>query len=287
MAQTLKIGSKNLNTENWKVYHPSGHHMFTCGERKAQWYLDKGLAVLMEEEYSIKLVFEPKGYGFKEDEIFGLAGRELRCVVTGEAEGLQRHHIVPYCYRNHFPEEYKSKNHHDVVLVTYKIHEQYEQFANQYKDQIAQEYGVPTLNQFNLEYTKVLCEFSNKKIKLLSRLHSIFKNKGVMPNNVIYDILNDVSEYTKIPLEKLIVLNYVQLYKLYLLLKQRHNEEFDLFKEKNKLLYDHGFYVVSKLKTHKEIKEFVRKWRLHFVKTMKPKYMPIGWSVNFKVKVEL
>jgi len=287
MAQTLRIGSKNLNLENWKVYHPNGHHMFTCGERKAKWYIDRGLAVLMEEEYSIKLVFEPKGYGFKENEIFGLAGRELRCVVTGEVDGLQRHHIVPYCYRNHFPEEYKSKNHHDVVLVTYKIHEQYEQFANQYKDQIAKEYNVPTLNEFNLEYTKVLCEFSNKKIKLLSRLHSIFKNKKVMPYDVIYNILIDVSEYTKIPLDKLMKLNYIQLYKLYLLLKQRHNEEFDLFKEKNRLLYDHGFYVVSKLKTHGEIRDFVRKWRLHFVKTMKPKYMPTGGSVNFKVKVEL
>ena len=41
MAQVLQEGGKNLNTENWKVYHPNGKHMFTCGEKKASWYLEK------------------------------------------------------------------------------------------------------------------------------------------------------------------------------------------------------------------------------------------------------
>ena len=41
MPQVLQIGSKNHNSENWKVYHPNGKHMFTCGEKKALWYLKK------------------------------------------------------------------------------------------------------------------------------------------------------------------------------------------------------------------------------------------------------
>ena len=45
MAQVLKKGSKGLNLENWRVFNEDGKHMFTCGESKAKWYLDKDLAV--------------------------------------------------------------------------------------------------------------------------------------------------------------------------------------------------------------------------------------------------
>ena len=132
----LQIGSKNLSSENWKVYHPSGRHMFTCGEKKAYWYLERNLAELTGERM-IKLTFIPKGNGFEDDEEFGRSSRIVQCVVTGISEGLQRHHIVPYCYRTYFPEIYKSKNHHDVVLMNFEIHSEYEQKANAFKDEIA------------------------------------------------------------------------------------------------------------------------------------------------------
>ncbi len=103
----LKVGSKNLNTENWKVYHPSGRHMFTCGEKKANWYLDRNLAKLIGKK-KITLTFSPKGNGFEDNEEFGRSIREARCVVSGIEDGLQRHHIVPYCYRTYFPERFKS-----------------------------------------------------------------------------------------------------------------------------------------------------------------------------------
>ena len=44
---------------------------------------------------------------------------------------------------------------------------------------------------------------------------------------------------------------------------------------------------MKKLDSHEKIEEFVKMWRAHFVQTMKPKYMPEGWSINFRVKVEL
>jgi hypothetical protein len=288
MAQTLQVGSRNLGIENWKVLHKEGHHMFTCSERKAMWYLRKNLARIVEdEEYTIQLTFESKGYGFGEDEIFGLAGREVRCVVTGEKEGLQRHHIVPYCYRTHFPNEYKSKNHHDVVLVTYRVHEEYERYAFEYKNEMARIYNVPTLNQLNLRYTKLLSEYSSDKVKMLSRLHSIFKNNGNIPVEIIKENLRHAVQYTDLTFEEIIGLNYVQLYKLYLILRQTHQEDFEKFKEVNSIKYDHGYHVVSKLDTHEKLEEFVKMWRTHFIETMEPQYMPVGWSVDFRVKVEL
>ena len=286
MSQVLKEGSRGLSTENWKVFHPNGKHMFTCGERKATWYLDKNLAKQIGEK-QIKLTFEPKGYGFNENEIFGLAGRKIRCVVTGESEGLQRHHIVPYCYRTHFDKKYKSKNHHDVVLVTYKIHQDYERLATQYKNKLAYEYGVKTLNDYNLEYTKALSNFYGNKVKTLSKLYSIFKNYGKIPQEVIVDNLRFVAKETGIEYKLLSTFTYIQLWKLYCLISKQYNTELNEFKKNNINKYNHGYELVKKLNSYHDISDFVYKWRKHFIDSMKPKYMPEGWSVDFRIKVNL
>ena len=39
--------------------------------------------------------------------------------------------------------------------------------------------------------------------------------------------------------------------------------------------------------TEEKIMEFVKLWRTHFIETMKPKYMPQGWSINFRIKTKL
>jgi hypothetical protein len=286
MAQVLKEGGRGLSTTNWEVYSPEGRHMFTCGERKAEWYLDRDLAIKFDD-FKIKLTFQPKGSGFDDDEIFGLAGRNICCVVDGETGSLQRHHIVPYCYRSHFPDEYKSKNHHDVVLISADNHSDYESIATKYKNELAIEYDVKSLNEFNLEYTRILSEFSDNKVKMLSKLHAIFKSYGRIPVRVIIENLQFVADNTDMTYEFLSKLSYAQLWKLYTYLRDRFSNEFDEFKLVHGNKYDHGYHLVQKLKTHDEIKDFVRKWRMHFIDTMKPKYMPEGWSVDFKVKVEL
>lgn len=293
MPQILQLGSRGLSSENWKVYHPDGTHMFTCGERKALWYLsntnedDEPLAKQIGE-FEIQFTFEPKGKGYKNHEKFGLVGRKIQCVVSGEENGLQRHHIVPYCYRTHFDEEYKSKNHHDVVLVTHKVHEAYELEATKFKNQLAKEYGVKTLNELNLEYTKVLSKFSENKVRAISKLYAIFSSYGRIPQKVIIDNLKFVSKVTGISYEdKLSKMTYVELWKLYTLIKEHYNEELDEFKRINAPKYDHGKLLVEKLDNHEKIVEFVKRWRNHFVETMQPKYMPEGWSVNFRVKVEI
>ena len=287
MAQVLKEGSRGLSPNNWQVYHIDGEkHIFTCGDKKALWYLDRGLAVEIGD-FQIRLTFEPKGYGFKDGETFGLAGREIRCVVSGEPEGLQRHHIVPYCYRTHFPFEYKSKNHHDVVLVSHTVHEAYEMEATKYKNRLADEYGVKTMNELNLEYSKIISEFSEHKVKMLSKLHALFRSHGTIPQKMIVENLEFVSEQNEFTMEFLSTLNYLQLWKIYVYLREKYNNEFDAFKAEHFHRFDHGYYLVQKLNGHDDLKNFVKKWRTHFVDTMNPQYMPEGWSVDFRVKVEL
>lgn len=282
----LKPGSKNLNSENWKVYHPNGRHMFTCGEKKATWYLDRGLAKRTADG-KIMLTFEPRGDGFEDNEVFGRSIRESRCVVTGREDGLQRHHIIPYCYRTYFPEAFKSKNHHDVVLMNHKIHSDYEKEATRYKDEMAVMFGVKTISEFNLEYTTKLRTAGKENSILLNTLHSLFKGYGKLSQEIIQEKLMIISDATLIPIKTVSNYNYIQLYKMYLLLKEEHDNELDEFKKENRRLYDHGYHVVQKLDTEEKIEDFVKLWRNHFIDTMHPKFMPTGWSVNFRIKTKI
>src|ERR1035437_28452 len=282
----LKIGSKNLSSENWKVYNLSGRHMFTCGEKKAFWYLERNLAELIGDNI-IKLLFIPKGNGFEDNEEFGRSIRQVRCVVTGNEENLERHHIVPYCYRTFFPEAFKSKNHHDVVLMNFEIHSKYERKANQYKDIIAEIYGVKTIKELNSEYTNKLREIGKCNSILLNAIHSLFKSYGKLPYEKKMEKLYFISEQTNISYDVIERLSYIQMYKLYLLLKKEHIVEMEAFKEQNKNTYDHGYQIAQKLDTDEKIKDFVKLWRNHFIETMQPKFMPIGWSVDFRYKTKI
>jgi hypothetical protein len=282
----LKVGSNNLNVENWKVYHPNGKHMFTCGEKKARWYLDRNLAIEYGKK-KIKFTFTPKGNGFEDNEEFGKTAREPICVVTGVDSDLQRHHIVPYCYRTFFPEKYKSKNHHDVVLINHDIHSEYEKYAITFKDEIARIYGVKTISEYNAEYTQKLREIGKDNSILLNTIHSLFKTYGKVSNDVKLEKLRFISEKTELPLEFIRNLTYVQMYKFYLLLKDAYLTELYVFKKENRLAYDHGFHVIQKLDTEEKIEDFVKLWRNHFIDTMKPLYMPKGWSIDFRIKTKI
>lgn len=282
----LKLGSKNLNAENWEVYHPDGTHMFTCGEKKATWYLERDLAIRTADG-KIMLTFEPKGTGFETNEIFGKSVRETICVVTGVDNDLQRHHIVPYCYRTYFPEQYKSKNHHDVVLINHEKHSEYEQEATKYKDIIARIYGVKTINELNIEYTEKLREIGKDYAILLNSIHSLFKTHNKVSIKVKLEKLRQISKLTDIPFEVICNYNYIQLYKMYLILRDDYVKKQNDFKQNYRILYDHGYHVVQKLDTEEKMTEFVKLWRTHFIETMKPEFMPNGWSIDFRVKTNI
>ncbi len=282
----LKLGSKNLNSENWRVYHPSGKHMFTCGEKKANWYLERNLAILIGKK-RIRFTFDPKGNGFENDEVFGRSVRIIRCVVSGIGDDLQRHHIIPYCYRCYFPDEFKSKNHHDVVLINHDRHSEYEQYANQFKDDIATIFNVKTIAEYNTEYSYKLRQVGKENSILLNTMLSLFKCYKKMPDKIKLEKLYFIAEHTNIPFKKICNYNYLQLYKIYLHLKKDNDILFAMFKEENRIYYDHGYQVVKLLDTEEKIIEFIKLWRNHFIEKMQPKYMPNGWSVDFRTKTKI
>jgi hypothetical protein len=171
--------------------------------------------------------------------------------------------------------------------MNFEIHSEYEQQANIFKDEVARIYGVKTIGELNAEYTGKLREMGKPNSIILNTIHSIFKGYGKISNEVLLEKLHFISEQVEIPFNTLVKYNYIQFYKLYLLLREAHTHELHEYKELNRILFDHGYHVAQKLDTEEKIEDFVKLWRNHFINTMHPKFMPTGWSVDFRIKTKI
>jgi hypothetical protein len=121
-TKTTSHMRNNYLYSNIAVLHPSGYLMCYVSRKKATWYLERKLAeVVSENPLKLQLLFKPRGNG-NVDDPYGLMVKENRCVVCGIQYNLTKHHIIPYCYRQYFPKEYKEYQSHDVVLLCTKCH---------------------------------------------------------------------------------------------------------------------------------------------------------------------
>lgn len=277
--QVLKSGSRKFDTsDNWSVLSPDDIHMFTTSKRRADFYLNKNIAIIVGDK-KIKLTFTPRGLGFNEHEIFGLTPRLNHCVVCKVTENLQRHHVVPYHYRKFMPIDYKSRNHHDVVLICRKHHEQYEEIAKEYKNYIANKYGVKTIEQLNTEYVIKVVDRLRLKFKISKLLRTIIENYNNIPINKIEVIGNELTELLRFN-----VLNttFEDLNKILRKLdKAIKREKRDVLNVDD---FYHGKIVINLFKSHNDFEIFIKGWRQHFIDSMKPQYMPLGWSIDFRCK---
>lgn len=126
---------------NWKMLGPAGNLMCRCDDKRANWYLRRGLAEDLGDN-TIKLKFEPDGPG-NADAPFLLEEKQNVCVVCGSTDGLNRHHIVPYQYRKHMPLRQKAHTSYDVIPICLDHHHEYEELAQVFANQLGLEYDAP------------------------------------------------------------------------------------------------------------------------------------------------
>ena len=241
--------------DNCTMYDPNGLFLCRCNENKAKWYLSRNLAKKIKEDpLEIMLTFVPKGVGNRGDEFY-LEKRENKCVVCGTEENLSKHHIVPQCYRRHFPSDNKDHSSHDVVLLCPKCHHSYERFADKLKNEFAENFKAPLHNKIN---------------KRIRRRRQV--------TGFAYNILR----HNTIPLDKKeIMMQEIRGY-----LKKELVTQEDLIRLANLgkepfFDYNHGRTVVKKLK---DLENFVITWRQHFYDIMKPKFMPKNWDIKRKLE---
>jgi hypothetical protein len=242
--------------------------------------LKKDLAKIVEgQDQVIQLTFTPQGEGFADDEIFGRLPRINQCVVCAAVDELQRHHVVPYHYRKFMPVDYKSRNHHDVVLICREHHQEYEMIAKDYKTMIARKYDVGTIEELNNIYISTVVERLRRKFKISKLLSTIVDNFNDIPITKIEVIGKELSN----------IIGFNVLNKSFdeLELIQKKLSK-SIAKEKREVMnsndYFHGHAVIAKFTCHEDFEVFIKGWRRHFIETMKPQYMPEGWSIDFRIK---
>lgn len=144
---TLK--SKNLY-ESIGMQHPDGTLMCMTSSKKAKWYLNRGLASRVNDKM-VRLNFTPNGYGHHDNPYF-LERKGNLCVVCGNEKDLTRHHVVPYQFRTLFTEQFKSHDHHDVLLVCRDCHDVYEREANELKKQVYKDIGYNEKESYKIKH---------------------------------------------------------------------------------------------------------------------------------------
>lgn len=253
MTTNITEKRTNLIYGNCRVLSPDGHLMFRCLEKKARWYLDRNLGIIVDEDpLTVKLTFQPKGKG--EPHQFLKGERENKCVVCGAEEllSLTRHHLVPYEYRQFFPEERKEHNSMLVVAICRSCHSEYEsKFANVYKSQLASIYNAP-INRFPKE-----------KSVVVGALNTLRQHRQNLPKERIDVLKNKIEDYLiSNNIEKEVDLEDIEsIRNLYDFLKA----------EESDISIKHGKLVVERCE---DLDSFELHWVEHFIKTMSPKFIP-------------
>lgn len=239
------------------VLHPDGTPMFRCASSRAKWYLDRSLAKefkLDGEPECIQLTFQPKGHGQAGDAFF-LSKKEGKCVICGAENDLTRHHVVPYMYRRHLPDDAKANNHHDVLPICKPCHEGYERFADELKNLLAKTYDAPL-------HTSILNKYlSDKGLSLaISSATALLRYGHQLPPHVAQEKRQQVSDYLGHPAT---------------------DAEIDgLVKESNEYCERMKDAHSRKVVTLMDVQSLVETWRQHFISTMSPKFMPPHWDVK-------
>ena len=269
--------------DNIGLYSPDNTLMAYINYDKLNFYLEKDLVECIDEK-KYRLKFEPKGLGYTdEDSVVSancLIPRENRCVVTGETDftKLTRHHIVPSYFRVHFPIKEKS-SFEMVVLLEARKHFYYTQVEHKFYDELAKMFDVETETSITKRFSAAC-----NKIKLVDTLYR-FGLK--LPPDVkaekealfidIYDMPATIENYRKI-------INTPTSY--YTPPEPYPPLSGDRIIFKNKRFtqagseFDFGKLLASKIVDYRAFEGI---WLAHFIKIMKPKYLPEDLKITWKL----
>jgi len=239
--------------DNCRLLSPEGILLALIDAKRAKWYIKKELAILESEDpYTIRLKFEPSNSTNRED-VFYLTPRKNQCVVCGTTTNLTRHHVVPQSFRKHFEPQIKSRSSHDVLAVCRKCHDDYNVYEAEFRKILAKRYGAPSFQSEGEPHLER--KYASAARALLAK-------------------------------HKLPVSREDELFELLIEFLDRWPEEEDLQRiatSSNPYLRAGcktvSEYIVGKLSLE-ELNSLAKEWRNHFVETMKPKYLPLEWSIE-------
>jgi hypothetical protein len=229
--------------ENIKVYSPENKLIFLCNKHRADWYVNKNLASWLCGN-AIKLQFSPGGDGIADKPEFLIPVQAI-CVCCGTDKNLTKHHVLPRCYLKFFPEERKIFNVHDIVLLCASCHDQYEIIAHSLKEEIYQQYFNGDIRPRHIsEITKLARVY----------IRQINNPDKRIPEKIIKKLC------AKLRVSDIGLGDIVHIIK---------------YQDKYESIFQNIVKNIS------DLQSFTVMWRKHFVDTMKPKYLPSYWDINY------
>ncbi len=228
--------------ESFEMVHPDGYFMSFVSEKRANWYINRGLAKWVGDK-KFQLNFNPNGSG-KGHIPFYTQKLENKCVVCGVEHNLNKHHVVPYVFRSRMPVKYKEKSNHDVLAICIDCHEKYEQIAMDFKNKLVKDAGI------NISYRLTEEEKWNKDILTAQKMLEKINNKLIDASMIPKDRIFKFEELSKLSLKGV--------------------SERPFW----------GDLLMDKIIKEDNIFDFVKTWRKHFIDTMNPQYLPKHWNIE-------
>ncbi|XP_053680516.1 exonuclease 3'-5' domain-containing protein 2 [Anopheles nili] len=286
-----KPNKRYHSTRTKPLYHncvmqaPDGELLCTCDRRKAEWYVQRELGELVcEAPYTVRLRFEPAGRAVDEAGKYYQQVKENICVVCGAQESFNRKNIVPRDYRRHFPVVMKEHVSHDVLLLCADCHQRSNIVDERLRQELATLCEAPLSGQKNGSKEiriEAMAEIRKAARALLYNASQIPAERRQFLEERLLLLLNGLengtdANPTELQSEQRITELTVEL------LEEYSNVDISM---RNELYCAHGERVVDYFKNIPGgLSQLERRWREHFLRTMRPKHLPPLWSVDHNYK---
>ncbi|KAF9409288.1 hypothetical protein HW555_011323 [Spodoptera exigua] len=241
---------------------PDGELLCICDNRKGMWFVNKGLADLIKEDpLTVRLKFEPAGRAVGDVGRYYQLEKENKCVVCASTNSCIRKNVVPREYRKLFPEIMKEHSSHDVVLLCADCHQLSNMRDQNMRVFLAEQCNAPLPSDSRFRFIE---DMAAKKVRSAAR--------------ALYNANDKLPEVRRKELEDILLQHYPDHDEVTMeLLKKACNIP---VVTENTDYESHGLKVVDYYFKRHGLLKLEQEWREHFLKNMKPKYMPALWSVK-------
>ena len=281
-----KLAMKKPMYDNVRMLDPKGEILCTISKKKAKWYVGKGLAQWHDAKIDsisssdgtkplmIRLLFEPKARSNQGGlrAAYTRAEKKNQCVVCGSKDHQVRHYVVPFSYRHFFPEDYKTHVSHDIVVVCGKCNVRCSSLTQRRMNKIEA--------TFEVQPKYLVDHYLSKLNKCASAL---VNHKRELPAAKISEYEDTIRSFLKRNPERL---NELKLSECGDISDETLNRILDIEYQILNPSHVSGAELVVKSLEGDELKiaSFVREWRAFFLSTMNPRFLPVGWSIDYSVR---
>ena len=241
---------KSAGYDNCEIFHPNGTTFLGyCDKSKLDWYLLKKIAEPLGDK-SIKLLFEPKNISHN----ITTVKRENKCCGCESTNELRKFHVIPMEFKKLFPLKIKSHNSADIILLCMDCVADANYFSDQFKKECESKYNVSRFDFIDENKEKI----KSTAIRYLKKKDNI---------NLHPKAKEDLDKFMDILKKELAVdhsLNEEEIKEL---------TTIDIYQKKDNTSTVAEF-IVNKVLAEATLDEFIKDWKMNFIKEMKPEYIP-------------